>query len=269
MSVTELKIESSGRQGLLAGSVVMITGASSGIGEAAARLFAEEGASVVLMARRADRLKALTREITEQGGAALAVPGDVTVSADARRTVEAAVEHFGGLHAAFNNAGYGTVETSLHETGDEVYDRTMEVNVRGVWNCMKHQLPLMLASGGGSIVNTSSAAGRYATGASVPYVAAKHAVLGITRAAAAEYGRHDIRVNALVVGTTRSEMIDEAVRAMPQLEDAFIAPQIQKRMAEPREIAEAAAWLCSSRASFVTGTAMPVDGGISAQAMLS
>ncbi|MDJ0347553.1 SDR family oxidoreductase, partial [Streptomyces sp. PH10-H1] len=113
-----------------------------------------------------------------------------------------------------------------------------------------------------------STAGRYATGASVPYVAAKHAVLGTTRAAAAEYGRHGIRVNALVVGTTRSEMIDEAVRAMPQLEDAFVAPQIQKRMTAPREIVEAAAWLCSDRASFVTGTAMPVDGGISAQAKL-
>ncbi|NGO06358.1 SDR family oxidoreductase [Streptomyces sp. HC44] len=245
----------------------MITGASSGIGEAAARLFAEEGAAVVLMARREDRLRTLAEEIAAAGGQALAVPGDVAVSADVQRVVEAAVEHFGGLDSAFNNAGYATVGTLLHETDDEVYDRTMDVNVRGVWNCMKHQLPVMLASGkGGSVVNTSSTAGRYATGASVPYVAAKHAILGITRAAASEYGEHGIRVNALVVGTTRSEMIDEAVRQLPHLEEAFIAPQIQKRMASPREIAEAAAWLCSGRSSFVTGVAMPVDGGISAQA---
>ncbi len=265
--MTGQKIEQGSHQGLLTGQVAMITGASSGIGEAAARLFAQEGAAVVLMARRAEKLRAVADDITTHGGRALAVPGDVAVSADVRRVVEAAVEHFGGLDCAFNNAGYATIEASLHETDDEVFDRTMDVNVRGVWNCMKHQLPVMLASGrGGSVVNTSSTAGRYATGASVPYVAAKHAILGITRAAASEYGEHGIRVNALVVGTTRSEMIDEAVRQLPVLEQAFIAPQIQKRMAEPREIAEAAVWLCSGRASFVTGVAMPVDGGISAQA---
>ncbi|MFJ5265454.1 SDR family NAD(P)-dependent oxidoreductase [Streptomyces sp. NPDC088387] len=265
--MTDQKITQGSHEGLLAGRVAMITGASSGIGEAAARLFAQEGAAVVLMARRKDRLHTLAEEITGAGGRALAVPGDVTRSDDVRQVVEAAVEHFGSLDCAFNNAGYATVEASLHETDDEVYDHTMDVNVRGVWNCMKHQLPVMLASGrGGSIVNTSSTAGRYATGASVPYVAAKHAVLGITRASAAEYGDKGIRVNALVVGTTRSEMIDGAVRQFPHLEQAFIAPQIQKRMAEPREIAEAAAWLCSPRASFVTGVAMPVDGGISAQA---
>ncbi len=253
--------------GLLTGQVAMITGASSGIGAAAARLFAREGAAVVLMARRADQLAAVTAEITAQGGRALAVAGDVTVSDDVRRVVEAAVSHFGGLDCAFNNAGYATIEPSLHETDDAIYERTMDVNVRGVWHCLKHQLPVLLASGrGGSIVNTSSTAGRYATGASAPYVAAKHAVLGLTRAAAAEYGEHGIRVNALVVGTTRSEMIDAAVSQYPHLEQAFIAPQVQKRMADPREIAEAAVWLCSPRASFVTGTAMPVDAGISAQA---
>ncbi|MEV1024803.1 glucose 1-dehydrogenase [Streptomyces sp. NPDC050264] len=252
--------------GLLAGRVAMITGASSGIGAAAARLFAREGAAVVLMARRGDRLTGLVSEIEAEGGRAAAAVGDVTRPDDARRAVATAVDRFGGLDCAFNNAGYATVEKSLHETDDEVYARTMDVNVGGVWNCMKQQLPVMLAGGGGSIVNTSSTAGRYATGASVPYVAAKHAVLGITRAAAAEYGEQGIRINALVVGTTRSEMIDAVVQQMPVLETAFIAPQIQKRMASPGEIAEAALWLCSDRASFVTGTAMPVDGGISAQA---
>ncbi|MFG3255091.1 SDR family NAD(P)-dependent oxidoreductase [Streptomyces sp. NPDC048172] len=253
--------------GMLDGRVAMITGASSGIGAAAARLFAEEGAAVVLMARRGDRLEEVAGEITARGGQAAAVVGDVTVAEDVGRAVETAVERFGGLDCALNNAGYATVGTVLHETEDEIYERTMDVNVRGVWNCMKRQLPVMLESGrGGSIVNTSSTAGRYATGASVPYVASKHAVLGITRAAAAEYGERGVRVNALVVGTTRSEMIDEAVRQVPALEQAFIAPQIQKRMADPREIAEAAVWLCSDRATFVTGTAMPVDGGISATA---
>ncbi|GAA2328070.1 glucose 1-dehydrogenase [Streptomyces kunmingensis] len=264
--MTERESTEERHQGLLAGRVAMITGASSGIGAAAARLFAREGAAVVLMARRGDRLAELVAEIEADGGRAAAAVGDVTRPDDARRAVETAVDRFGGLHCAFNNAGYATVEKSLHEMDDEVFTRTMDVNVGGVWNCMKQQLPVMLAGGGGSIVNTSSTAGRYATGASVAYVAAKHAVLGITRGAAAEYGEHGIRVNALVVGTTRSEMIDDVVRQMPVLETAFIAPQIQKRMAAPSEIAEAALWLCSDRASFVTGTAMPVDGGISAQA---
>ncbi|MEO3753170.1 glucose 1-dehydrogenase [Streptomyces sp. B6B3] len=265
--MTEERITTGTGSGLLAGQVAMITGASSGIGAAAARLFAREGAAVVLMARRADQLASVTAEITAEGGRALAVPGDVTVSDDVRSVVEAAVSRFGGLDCAFNNAGYATLEPSLHETDDAVYERTMDVNVRGVWHCLKHQLPVLLDSGrGGSIVNTSSTAGRYATGASAPYVAAKHAIIGLTRAAAAEYGDRGIRVNALVVGTTRSEMIDAAVQQYPHLEQAFIAPQVQKRMADPREIAEAAAWLCSPRASFVTGTAMPVDGGISAQA---
>ncbi|WP_156727771.1 SDR family NAD(P)-dependent oxidoreductase [Streptomyces apocyni] len=254
-------------QGLLAGKVAMITGASSGIGAAAARLFAAEGAAVVLMARRKDRLEALAGEISAAGGRALAVPGDVTSGGDVRRTVEAAVERFGGLDAAFNNAGYATVEQSLHQTDDEVFDRTIDVNVRGVWNCLRHQVPAMLDSGrGGSVVNTSSVAGRYATGASAPYVAAKHAVLGLTRAAAADYGQKGIRVNALVVGSTRTEMMEQVLEGSAALEEVFVASQIQKRMAAPREVAEAAVWLCSERSSFVTGVAMPVDGGCGAQA---
>ncbi|WP_078971513.1 SDR family NAD(P)-dependent oxidoreductase [Streptomyces chattanoogensis] len=247
---------------LLDGQVVMITGASSGIGAAAARLFAEEGAAVVLMARREDRLRALEKEIVAAGGRAAVAAGDVTEPAHAERAVATAVETFGRLDAAFNNAGWAVAGTLLHETDDSVFDRIMRVNVHGVWNCMRHQIPAMLASGtGGSIVNTSSVAGLLATGAAAPYIAAKHAVMGLTRAAADEYGDRGIRVNGLIVGSTRTELMDEVLEKTPALETSFTARAIQKRMAEPREVAQAAAWLCSTRASFVTGAAMPVDGG--------
>lgn len=248
-------------QGVLDGKTVLITGASSGIGAAASRLFADEGATVVLMARRADRLQRLVREITDAGGTAHAAPGDVVCEQDVEHAVAATVERFGTLDAAFNNAGWASAGTTIHETDTAVFDRTIDVNLRGVWNCLSHQIPAMLDAGGGAVVNTSSVAGVQATGASAAYVAAKHAVLGLTRAAAAEYGQRGIRVNALVVGSTRSELMEEVLSATPPLEESFVSRSVQKRMAHPTEVAQAAAWLCSDRASFVTGTAMPVDGG--------
>ncbi|MEU7420016.1 SDR family NAD(P)-dependent oxidoreductase [Streptomyces antibioticus] len=250
---------------MLNGRVAMITGASSGIGAAAARHFAAEGAAVVLMARRAEPLEALAREIRAGGGRALAVPGDVAESKDVAQAVGRAVETFGHLDAAFNNAGYATAGVPLHEIDDETYDRTLDVNVRGVWNCLRHQIPAMLASGrGGAVVNTSSVAGTAATGASAAYVAAKHAVIGLTKAAAADYGDQGIRVNALVVGATRTEMMTQVLQQAPELEETFAAAAIQRRLADPVEVARAAAWLCSDRSSFVTGAAVPVDGGATA-----
>lgn len=251
--------------GMLAGKSVMITGASSGIGAAAARLFAEEGASVLLMARREDRLKALADEIAGTGGRVATSAGDVAVVADVERAVSTAVDQFGALDAAFNNAGYaGEVLAPLHELDEDTFDRVMDVNVRGTWNCLRQQIPVMLEAGGGSIVNTASTASLVATGAPAPYIAAKHAVLGLTRSAAHEYGERGIRVNALVVGTTRTEMIQKAVDTVPELADLFVARQIQKRMATPLEVAQAALWLCSDRASFATGSSLAIDGGYTA-----
>lgn len=249
---------------MLQGKVAMITGASSGIGAAAARLFAAQGAAVVLMARRSEQLEKLVAQIQENGGRALAVPGDVTHGDEVRDAVAAAVESFGALHAAFNNAGYATAGVPLHEVTPEDYDRTMDVNVRGVWNCLAHQIPAMIECGGGAVVNTSSVAGTVATGASAAYVAAKHAVIGLSRAAAADYGRHGVRVNALVVGATRTEMMEQIIAGTPALEQAFMAESVQHRMAAPDEVARAALWLCSDLASFVTGAAVPVDGGATA-----
>ncbi|WP_237773317.1 SDR family NAD(P)-dependent oxidoreductase [Streptomyces luteocolor] len=252
-------------RGMLTDKAVMITGASSGIGAAAARLFAAEGAAVLLMARREEQLRRLAEEIADAGGRAAVCAGDVSVAEDVQRAVDATREHFGALDAAFNNAGYAGEDLSpLHELDQAVFDRTIDVNIRGTWNCLRSQVPVMLEAGKGAIVNTASTAAMVATGAPVPYVASKHAVLGMTRAAAAEYAAHGIRINTLVVGTTRTEMIGQAVEAHPELEEVFVARQLQKRMAEPAEIAQAALWLCSDRASFATGAALAVDGGLTA-----
>ncbi|MFG3281520.1 SDR family NAD(P)-dependent oxidoreductase [Streptomyces sp. NPDC048111] len=243
----------------------MITGASAGIGAAAARVFAAEGAAVVLMARRKELLDEVAADIRAAHGRAVAVPGDVRDPAEVARAVETAVAEFGGLDVAFNNAGWGSMGPPLHELDDDVYELTMDVNVRGVWNCLRAQVPVMLRQErGGAIVNTSSVAGHCATGASAPYVAAKHAVLGLTRAAAAEYGAAGIRVNSLMVGSTRTDLVAPLLASNPEFAPAMTRRAIQQRFADPVEVARVAAWLCSDQASFVTGGAIPADGGWSA-----
>ncbi|MFE9255132.1 SDR family NAD(P)-dependent oxidoreductase [Streptomyces sp. NPDC006879] len=252
------------RRGTLAGKTIMITGASSGIGAAAARLFAAEGASLVLMARRTHLLEELAGSIRQTGGQVTAVPGDVTSPTDVAGAVTAAQETYGALHGAFNNAGWTSLRQPLHLMDDADYDKIMDVNVRGVWNCLRHQIPAMLETpgGGGSIVNTSSTAGVVSPRVPpAPYIAAKHAVIGLTKAAAEEYGPNGIRVNALIVGATRTELMQSGFDAFPGMEQDLKDRSMLPRVAEPVEIAQAAAWLCSDASSFVTGASVPVDGG--------
>lgn len=247
---------------LLPHKVTLVTGASSGIGAAAARVFAREGARVVLAARREDRLAALAAELTALGAEASYVVTDVTRPDDARRAVEFAVERYGRLDAAFNNAGVGGDRTPMHLMGDDAYDTIMDTNVRGVWNCLRHEISAMLETGdGGAIVNNSSVAGLVAIPAAAPYIAAKHAVIGLTRAAADEYAKQGIRVNAVAPGTTRSEITADWFDRNPGLEQMVNGMTPQGRTAAPEEIAEAAAWLLSDRSPFLTGVVMPVDGG--------
>ena len=248
-------------QQLLPGKTVLITGASSGIGAAAARLFAAEGAAVVLAARREHHLADLVDEITGKGLEAMYVVTDVSSSADVERAVDAAVRRYGRLDAAFNNAGYAAEQTPMHLMDDEVFEAILDVNLRGVWYCLRHEITAMLRTGGGAIVNTSSVGGLVATPVAAPYVVAKHAVVGLTRAAANEYGAQGIRVNAIAPGTTRTEMVDAWLAVRPDIEQVLHAATPQPRTAAPDEVAQAAAWLCSDRASFVTGATLPVDGG--------
>ncbi|MEW2301295.1 glucose 1-dehydrogenase [Streptomyces sp. NPDC006655] len=245
----------------LAGRVALITGASSGIGAAAARVFARQGATVVVTARREDRLRALAETLRAEGAEVSHRALDVRDGEDVRRAVEFVVERYGRLDAAFNNAGVALPKTPMHLIDDADYDRVTETNVRGVWNCLRHEIAAMLESGGGSIVNTSSVGGLVASSTAAPYIASKHAVIGLTKAAAVEYAPHRIRVNAIAPGLTRSEMIDDWFAKSPENEARAYRSAPQARAADPEEVAEAAAWLCGDRASFVTGATLTVDGG--------
>lgn len=247
--------------GLLPGKVVLVTGASSGIGAAAAKVFAQEGATVVLAARREERLAELVAALRDGGAEASYVVCDVSAAKDAARAVEFTVSTYGRLDAAFNNAGIGGDRTPLHLMSDDVYDSIMDANVRGLWNCLRHEIAAMLETGGGSIVNNSSVGGLVAIPTAAPYIASKHAVVGFTRAAADEYAKQGIRVNAVAPGTTRSEITADWFGRNPGLEDMVNSMTPQGRTAEPKEIAAAAAWLLSDRCPFLTGTVLPVDGG--------
>ncbi|HJU27937.1 MAG TPA: SDR family oxidoreductase [Candidatus Binataceae bacterium] len=252
--------------GILDGKVAIITGAASGIGRATAQIFAREGARL-LLADVQEAGGAETLKLVQQAGAnALFIRVDVAKSADTEAMVAKAVESFGGLDCAFNNAGIDGKGGRIHECSEENWNRVLSINLTGVWLCMKAEIAQMLKQGrGGAIVNTSSVAG-LAGGAGLPaYIASKHGVAGLTRAAALEYGRHNIRVNAVCPGPIRTPMLGKLLRARADAEAKMARAEPLKRLGEPSEIGETVAWLCSDRASYVHGLPMPVDGGYMAQ----
>ena len=246
--------------GLVEGKAGLVTGAAGGIGRATALALAREGAAGVLVtdleSRRADAEETV-RLIERDGGHAAFVAGDVSVEDDCRAVVAATLEAFGHLDFAHNNAGVELQETIVG-TDEADFDHVIAINLKGVWLGMKHQIPPMLASGGGSIVNTASLAGLVAVPALAAYIASKHGVVGLTRAAAVEHANDGVRVNCVCPAAIRTAMIETLPSERQQ---ELLAPQAMTRFGEPSEVAETVVWLISDRASFVTGHAMSVDAG--------
>lgn len=248
----------------MTGRVILITGGTGGMGKATAILCAQRGAKVVIADLDETLGAKLVEEIRGSGGEAAFVRADVTSESDVVAMVDFAVSTFGGLHGAFNNAALETGIGSLHEYPLEKWEKGVAVNLTGVFLCVKHELAHMLKNGGGSIVNTSSVSGVTGFPDMVEYVASKHGVVGITRAAAAEVSSKNIRVNVLVPGATETPMFLKLIEGNDEVRDFVAAKHPIGRVAKPSEMAEAAAWLLSDASSFVTGASINVDGGYSA-----
>ena len=252
--------------GILEGKVALITGAGSGIGRATSRIFAREGAKLVLADVVEDGGRQTLAMVADTGHDAIFIKTDVSNPADVDAAIAKAVETYGRLDCAFNNAGIEGQGGLTHECTQENWNRVLAINLTGVWLCMKAELAQMLKQGkGGAIVNTSSGAGLAGVRGMPAYVAAKHGVAGLTRAAAIEYGKHGIRVNAVCPGPIRTPMMERLLGKRPEAEERFARGGPLRRLGEPSEIGETVAWLCSDHASYVTGLPMPVDGGFMAQ----
>jgi NAD(P)-dependent dehydrogenase (short-subunit alcohol dehydrogenase family) len=243
------------------GKLSVVTGAGSGIGRATALAFAREGASVAVADILEQDNQETARMIMDLGGHALAITCDVARNDDVRRALDETVKTFGRLDFAFNNAGIEYAFKPAAEITEEEWDRIIDIDLRGVFLCMKHEIPLMLKQGGGAIVNTSSGAGVKGFKGGAAYVAAKHGVVGLTKAAALDYAQSNIRINAVCPGIIDTSMMQRFSGGTPEGRQTVIAQEPVGRMGTPDEIAAAVVWLCSDAASFVVGSAMVVDGG--------
>jgi NAD(P)-dependent dehydrogenase (short-subunit alcohol dehydrogenase family) len=241
--------------------IAIVTGAAAGIGLATTEALAREGVRVVLADVHDDAGKAAVATLTDQGHDALYVHADVTDDGQVAALVAAAVEHFGGLDLAFNNAGISEPPAPLHEGAPDVWARTLAVNLTGVWSCLRHEIPAMLARGGGAIVNTASVAGLVGVAGAAAYAESKHGVVGLTKAAALDYARQGIRVNAVCPGVTDTEMVQHYIAGDEQTKAAIQAMEPIGRIGRPEEIAAAVLWLLSDQMSYLTGQAVAVDGG--------
>ncbi|MBD1871251.1 SDR family oxidoreductase [Cyanobacteria bacterium FACHB-471] len=259
--------------GNFTGKVAFVTGAANGIGRATALAFAREGANVVVADISEQGNQETVRMIEELGGRAgasllpkaIAVKCDVTQAEDVKTALDKAIETFGRLDFAFNNAGVEQKNAATAEIEAEEWDRIVNINLRGVFLCLKHEIPLMLKQGGGAIVNTSSGAGVIGIKGGAAYTAAKHGVIGLTKSAALDYASQNIRVNAVAPGYIDTPMMDRFTGGTSKGREQVISEEPVGRMGKPEEIAAAVLWLCSDAAAFIVGHAMVIDGGQTVQ----
>ena len=245
--------------------VAIITGASSGMGKTTAIQFAKEGAKVVVAARREQESLEVVKQITDNGGEAIYVQTDVAKWSDVENMVDSTLSEYGRLDCAFNNAGLsGRLSEGWLTITEEQWDQTADVNLKGVWMCMRLQIPAMLESGGGTIVNNSSLLGMRGAG-SAPYAATKHGVIGLTRSAAVTFGDQNIRVNTVAPGFIMTPIMEARMQENPELWGKSKSLIPMEKLGEPETIAEAVTWLCSDESSYITGQTLTVDGGVLAQ----
>ncbi len=247
------------------GKVALVTGGSAGIGRATALAFARQGASVVVADIDVSGGGETVRMIEQEGGEGLFVEADVSQAQDVKEMVERTIDAYGRLDFAFNNAGIEGERAPTADTNEENWDRVMDINLKGVWLCMKYEIPRMLEGGGGAIVNTSSVAGRVGFAQIPAYTASKHGIIGLTKAAALEYATENLRVNAVCPGVIDTAMIERYIGGDEELREQLVSSQPIGRLGQPQEVADVVVCLCSEGTSFVTGVAMPADGGYIAQ----
>ncbi len=248
----------------LENKVALVTGATSGIGKVAALALATAGAKVVFSGRRDLEGAATAALIRDAGAECLFVRSDVSSESDVKALVQKAIETYGRLDCAFNNAGIDPPSKPLHEQSIEDFDKLMAINVRGLFLCMKYEIQQMLSQGSGVIVNNSSIGGLVAFPGMSTYIASKHAVMGLTRSAALDYAKQGIRINAVNPGYIATEMIDRIVDRMGTTADGLASTVPMGRMGQAEEIAQAVVFLCSDAASYITGQPLVIDGGFTA-----
>ena len=246
------------------GKVALITGGNAGIGRAAAIEFAKQGAKIVITGRREKEGQEVIAKIKAFGGEAIFAKTDVSREKDVKAMMEQTLETFGRLDYAFNNAGIEQALTPLPEQTEETYDQIMNINVKGVWLSLKHEIPAMLKTGGGAIVNNSSVAGLVGFAMAPVYVASKHAVNGLTKSVALEYAKQNVRINAVAPGPIETRMYLDFAKT-PEVRQMLESAVPSGRVGQPEDIASTVVWLCSDGASFITGQILPVDGGYTAQ----
>ena len=251
--------------GSLEGKVALVTGGSSGIGRASALAFAREGAKVVVADVQVKGGEETVRMIKDTGREAIFVKADVSKASDVEKLISTAVRTYNRLDCAHNNAGIEGASASTIDCTEENWDRVIDINLKGVWLCMKYEIPQMLRQKGGAIVNTSSVAGFVGFRDMPAYCASKGGIIALTRAAALEYAARGIRVNAVCPGVIRTPMVERVTGGKQESEAQFIGLEPAGRMGTPEEVAEAVVWLCSDAASFVMGHPMVVDGGLVSQ----